>query len=277
MDTRCLCPQQKPLKLKNRWFCDIVDNVILQHSKLKWCTLYQWNKAEANFRTAVWWRHSLQVNCRKNKIKTIPEFNPVICHLLWRPIRLASKCNFFGCVFIVRSPQTIILKHHLPPLPGSFENKPVLHSGRKVLCCFHCIQRRTPPRTARFALALVPQTRPCLMNGAPLSPLCYMLISFPLPACCFVVSFFFSLALVPGRRCIPQGSSTHCCAAGVEGATERGWGGGVMREREREGFKKIKNKKTHKRQTIGSRGKAAWQLYDPQLFAGFTVKEEMPP
>lgn len=25
------------------------------------------------------------------------------------------------------------------------------------------------------------------MNGAPFSPLCYMLISFPLPACCFVV------------------------------------------------------------------------------------------
>lgn len=127
-------------------------------------------------------------------------------------------------------PQTIILKHHLPPLPASFENKPVLHSGRKVLCCFHCIQRRTPPRTARFALALVPQTRPCLMNGAPLSPLCYMLISFPLPACCFVVSFFFfSLALVPGRCCIPQGSSTHCCAAGVEGATE---GGGSERGRD---------------------------------------------
>lgn len=81
-----------------------IDSVIPQHSKLKWCTLYQWNKTEANFRAAVWWRHSLQVNCRKNKIRTIHEFNPVICYLLWRPIRLASKCNFFWVCFHCAKP-----------------------------------------------------------------------------------------------------------------------------------------------------------------------------
>lgn len=209
------------------------------------------------------------MNCRKNKIKTIPEFNPVICYLLWRPIRLSSKCNFFGCVFIVRSPQTIILKHHLPPLPASFENKPVLHSGRKVLCCFHCIQRRTPPRTARFALALVPQTRPCLMNGAPLSPLCYMLISFPLPACCFVVSFFFSRF----------GAGPMLYSSGLQHTLLRCWrrrghGGERARERGRDS-KKIKNKKTHKRhRPLGVRGKQRDSCMTPSFLLDSQLKRK---
>lgn len=174
----------------------------------------------------------------------------------------------------MRSPQTIILKHHLPPLPASFENKPVLHSGRKVLCCFHCIQRRTPPRTARFALALVLQTRPCLMNGAPLSPLCYMLISFPLPACCFVVSFFFLLLLWCRADAVFLRAPAHIVALLASKGPRRGGG----REREREGFKKIKNKKTHKRhRPLGVGGKQRDSCMTPSFFAGFTVKEEMPP
>lgn len=143
---------------------------------------------------------------------------------------------FLGCVFTVHGPQTIIRKHHLPPLPASFENKPVLHSGCKVLCCFHCILRCTPPRTARFALALVPQTRPCLMNGAPLSPLCYMLISFLLPACCFVVSFFFLLSLWCRADAVFLRAPAHIVALLASKGPRRGGvceGGG-------EGFKKIK-------------------------------------
>lgn len=86
----------------------------------------------------------------------------------------------------------------------------------------------------------------CLMNGASFSPLCYMLIFFPLPACCFVV--FFALALSWCR--IPQGSSTHCVLLASE---DRGGG--------------------HKRQRpVGDREREQWQLCDPQVFAAATVK-----